>query len=84
MIIEFRRKVPAVGSHARTQGVYAIILNGREIGLIRAGSQRIMLPGDWEIVERGAWNIGRHDFNTLKEAKTYVVRNLKKRYLGAV
>jgi hypothetical protein len=96
MTLEFKKKASATQSYGRgsdqryTPSSYAVFLNGEEVASIVGQARGHREPTEWEIRERfqydhraPRWNIGGHLFPTLKEAKRYVIQNVKKKYPGA-
>ena len=82
-MIEFQKATTATKSFGRgndnsyTPPIYKIIKNGKHIGYIHGTSARYMEKSQWYIEEIGEWNIGRHSFNSLKEAKEYIIKQLQ-------
>ena len=82
MILEFKQTTSSA------PGTHTIFLNNdTEVGRI-TGDPGTKI-GNWKITERcrydntaPPWDIGRHQFPTLKDAKKHLVRNIKDVYPG--
>ena len=79
MILEFHRD--------HDPGAHTIFLEDTEIGRI-SGDPEVKL-GVWKVIERHCydhtaptWDLGIHEFPTLKDAKVYIAHHIRKCYPG--
>lgn len=73
-----RRNYDRGQDSAYTPNIYYVFKNTEQVAHIKGNPQHYMESNSWEIVEDKDFNIGKHIFNTLKDAKQYIIENENK------